>query len=55
MRHAIGDGLFTATFGDRNWDFAHRILVPVFGPLAISKMFDGTDPSHWFLEQPPLL
>ena len=54
MRHAIGDGLFTARFGEHNWDVAHRILVPQFGPLAISKMFDGTDPSHRFLEQPPL-
>ena len=55
LRHALGDGLFTARFGEHNWDVARRILVPVFGPLAISKMFDGTVPSHRFLEQPPFL
>lgn len=55
LRHGLGDGLFTARFGEHNWEVAHRILVPVFGPLAISKMFDGTHPSHKSLEQPPLL
>lgn len=41
LRHALGDGLFTAKFGEYNWEVAHRVLVPAFGPLAIPKMFDG--------------
>ncbi|KAF2723458.1 NADPH--cytochrome P450 reductase [Polychaeton citri CBS 116435] len=40
LRHGINDGLFTARFGERNWDKAHRILVPAFGPLSINGMFD---------------
>ncbi|MCJ1377521.1 hypothetical protein MMC17_000616 [Xylographa soralifera] len=40
LRHGLGDGLFTAKFGEHNWDVAHRVLVPAFGPLAISEMFD---------------
>lgn len=55
LRHGLGDGLFTARFGEHNWEVAHRVLVPVFGPLAISKMFDGTDPSHSFLGRLTLL
>ena len=46
LRHGLGDGLFTAKYGEHNWEVAHRVLVPVFGPLAISKMFDGIDHSH---------
>lgn len=37
---AIHNGLFSADFGDPLWERAHRILVPVFGPLAIRDMFD---------------
>lgn len=38
VRSFAGDGLFTAYTGEHNWDLAHRILVPAFGPLAIKKM-----------------
>ena len=41
LRHAIHDGLFTAYPGEHAWGVAHRILMPVFGPLAIRNMFDG--------------
>lgn len=40
MRNAIEDGLFTAHFGEHNWEIAHRTLVPAFGPLSIRDMFD---------------
>ena len=40
MRNAIGDGLFTAHSGEHNWGVAHRVLLPVFGPLRIREMFD---------------
>ncbi|KAI1340809.1 cytochrome P450 [Xylariaceae sp. FL0016] len=39
LRALLGDGLFTAFEGEKNWWKAHRILMPVFGPLAIRKMF----------------
>lgn len=39
LRHAVGDGLFTATTGEENWEIAHRTLMPAFGPLAIQSMF----------------
>ncbi|KAF2706929.1 cytochrome P450 [Pleomassaria siparia CBS 279.74] len=41
VRNGVHDGLFTA-FGpeEKNWGIAHRILLPVFGPLAIRDMFD---------------
>ena len=55
LRHGLGDGLFTAKFGEYNWEVAHRVLVPGVGPLAISKMFDGTDPAHIILLQLQLL
>ncbi|KAF2497931.1 cytochrome P450 [Lophium mytilinum] len=32
------DGLFTAYPGEHNWGVAHRILMPVFGPMGIRKM-----------------
>ena len=35
-----GDGLFTAHNGEHNWEVAHRVLVPAFGPLNIRSMFD---------------
>ena len=35
-------GLFAApTEKDMDWQQAHRILMPAFGPLAIENMFDG--------------
>jgi cytochrome P450 / NADPH-cytochrome P450 reductase len=40
MRHAIGDGLFTAYYGEHNWGVAHRVLMPAFGPISIRSMFD---------------
>ncbi|KAF1929899.1 fatty acid hydroxylase [Didymella exigua CBS 183.55] len=39
VRHATGDGLFTALPGEHNWEIAHRILMPAFGPLSIKAMF----------------
>ena len=41
VRNLLGDGLFTAFNGEKNWYIAHRILMPKFGPLAIKGMFDG--------------
>jgi cytochrome P450 / NADPH-cytochrome P450 reductase len=40
LRHGLHDGLFTAQTGEKNWELAHRILVPAFGPLNIAAMFD---------------
>lgn len=40
IRNAVEDGLFTAHFGEHNWEIAHRTLVPAFGPLSIREMFD---------------
>jgi cytochrome P450/NADPH-cytochrome P450 reductase len=41
VRNGTHDGLFTA-YGpeEKNWGIAHRVLLPVFGPLAIRDMFD---------------
>lgn len=39
LRRAVHDGLITAHNGERNWGIAHRILMPVFGPLKIRDMF----------------
>ncbi|KAK2670434.1 Cytochrome P450 [Fusarium oxysporum f. sp. vasinfectum] len=39
LRPLGGDGLFTAQHGNRDWEIAHRILVPLFGPLKIRDMF----------------
>ncbi|KAF2264005.1 cytochrome P450 [Lojkania enalia] len=41
VRNGAHDGLFTA-YGpeENNWGIAHRVLLPVFGPLAIRNMFD---------------
>ncbi|EJT49752.1 cytochrome P450 [Trichosporon asahii var. asahii CBS 2479] len=38
LRPLVGDALFTAYPGEPNWDIAHRVLVPVFGPLSLKKM-----------------
>ncbi|KAK4560538.1 hypothetical protein LTR86_005735 [Recurvomyces mirabilis] len=40
LRNGIHDGLFTAQNDEENWHLAHRVLVPAFGPLNISSMFD---------------
>ena len=40
LRNGIHDGLFTAHNAEKNWGLAHRILVPAFGPLNITSMFD---------------
>ncbi|KAJ8069548.1 hypothetical protein OCU04_003198 [Sclerotinia nivalis] len=39
VRHGVGDGLFTAKYGEENWELAHRVLMPAFGPLSIRSMF----------------
>ncbi|KAF2179588.1 cytochrome P450 [Zopfia rhizophila CBS 207.26] len=38
LRSAVHDGLFTAHEGEHNWDLAHRILMPVFGPTKVREM-----------------
>ncbi len=43
VRLFIGDGLFTAETDEPNWQKAHRILMPAFGPAALKRMFDGMD------------
>ncbi|KAH8426866.1 bifunctional cytochrome P450/NADPH--P450 reductase [Aspergillus melleus] len=41
IRNGVEDGLFTAHYpGEENWEIAHRVLVPAFGPLTIRAMFD---------------
>ncbi|KAF7900145.1 hypothetical protein EAF00_004481 [Botryotinia globosa] len=40
VRNGVGDGLFTARHGEENWELAHRVLLPAFGPLSIRSMFD---------------
>lgn len=40
-------GLFVAeSESDPDWGQAHRVLMPAFGPLAISDMFDGASVSN---------
>ncbi|KAJ4401361.1 hypothetical protein N0V91_008025 [Didymella pomorum] len=39
VRHATGDGVFTAMPGEHGWEIAHRVLMPAFGPLSIKAMF----------------
>ncbi|KAL5412471.1 hypothetical protein PMIN06_008411 [Paraphaeosphaeria minitans] len=41
VRALTGDGLFTAHTEEHNWGVAHRILMPVFGPMGIRKMWGG--------------
>ncbi|RYX82717.1 cytochrome P450 [bacterium] len=41
VRDFTGDGLFTAQTQEPNWGKAHRILMPVFGPAALYRMFPG--------------
>ena len=40
LRHLSHDGLFTAFTHEHNWEVAHRALMPAFGPLPISQMYD---------------
>ncbi|EFR05015.1 bifunctional P-450:NADPH-P450 reductase [Nannizzia gypsea CBS 118893] len=40
IRNGVHDGLFTAHPGEHNWEIAHRVLMPAFGPLSIRAMFD---------------
>jgi cytochrome P450/NADPH-cytochrome P450 reductase len=37
----IVPGLFTAHGDEANWELAHRILMPAFGPLSIRNMLPG--------------
>ncbi|KAK1149532.1 hypothetical protein N8T08_005081 [Aspergillus melleus] len=39
LRAGTHDGLFTAYDHEKNWELAHRLLVPAFGPLRIRDMF----------------
>jgi cytochrome P450/NADPH-cytochrome P450 reductase len=43
VRQFAGDGLFTADTREPNWQKAHRILMPAFGPAALKRMFAGMD------------
>ncbi|KAF2730502.1 cytochrome P450 [Polyplosphaeria fusca] len=38
VRALIADGLFTAYPNEKGWGIAHRLLMPVFGPITIRKM-----------------
>jgi cytochrome P450 / NADPH-cytochrome P450 reductase len=40
LRNGVGGGLFTAYHGEHEWEVAHRVLVPAFGPLGIRDMYD---------------
>ncbi|MCY1073954.1 bifunctional cytochrome P450/NADPH--P450 reductase [Archangium lansingense] len=40
IREFAGDGLFTAHTHEPNWERAHRILLPAFGPQAMRGYFD---------------
>ncbi len=40
IRKFAGDGLFTAYTEEPNWERAHRILMPAFGPAAMRDYFD---------------
>ncbi|KAF3036352.1 hypothetical protein E8E12_008017 [Didymella heteroderae] len=39
VRALTGNGLFTAYPGEKAWGIAHRLLMPLFGPIGIRKMF----------------
>ena len=51
LRNGIHDGLFTAQNYEENWGIAHRVLVPAFGPIKISNMFDDMKDVRMFLGQ----
>lgn len=38
LRAFARDGLFTAFTHEKNWELAHRILMPAFSPLAVKNM-----------------
>ena len=38
IRAFAGDGLFTAYNDEPNWEKAHRLLMPAFGPVGIRQM-----------------
>jgi cytochrome P450/NADPH-cytochrome P450 reductase len=40
VRDFVGDGLFTAHTHEPNWQKAHRLLTPAFGPLAMKGYFE---------------
>jgi cytochrome P450/NADPH-cytochrome P450 reductase len=40
IRRFTGDGLFTARTDEPNWERAHRILMPAFGPAAMRDYFE---------------
>ncbi|KAF4344530.1 putative bifunctional P-450:NADPH-P450 reductase [Fusarium beomiforme] len=39
LRPLAGNGLFSAQHNNQEWAVAHRILMPLFGPLKIREMF----------------
>jgi len=41
LRAGVNDGLFTAHDGEHNWGIAHRIIMPVFGPIKIRETLGG--------------
>ncbi|KAF2866062.1 cytochrome P450 [Massariosphaeria phaeospora] len=41
LRALLKDGLFTAYPTEQSWGVAHRLLMPMFGPLGVKKMFGG--------------
>jgi cytochrome P450/NADPH-cytochrome P450 reductase len=41
LRAGVKDGLFTAHDGEYNWGVAHRIIMPVFGPMKIRETLGG--------------
>jgi cytochrome P450/NADPH-cytochrome P450 reductase len=40
LRDLVGDGLFTAETTKPNWQKAHGLLMPAFGPLGVRGMFN---------------
>ncbi|KAE9403346.1 cytochrome P450 [Gymnopus androsaceus JB14] len=40
VRHALGDGLFTAHQEEPNWGIAHRLLMSAFSTLAVRDMLE---------------
>ncbi|KAL4959225.1 cytochrome P450 [Aspergillus stella-maris] len=40
VRDGVHNGLFTAKMGKVNWEIAHHVLMPAFGPLSIHGMFN---------------
>ena len=38
VRNGVGNGLFSAYSGEHDWEVAHRVLVPAFGPIGIHDM-----------------